>query len=489
MKFEKFRIFIKGFRLNIFQLVLLVVSLIAAIGLGLFVRNLTACWTLTSLPGILPQKCALSSGTSSQSTEQAGTGGSGGNPNSSSLLITPTLSAPMVELPPAWDGATRVTVLIIGLDYRDWEAGSGAPRSDTMMLLTIDPVTKTAGMLSIPRDMWVNIPDFGYNRINTAYSLGENWKLPGGGPGLAVRTVEDFLGIQIQYYAQIDFLTFERVIDEIGGVRITPAQTVVLDPLGADNNNVTLEAGVTYALPGELALAYARNRYTKDGDVDRAKRQQDVIFGIRERMMNYWPQLVPKIYPLYQELSAGIHMNMSLEDGIRLALLAREVPLNNISKGVIDFSMVRPITITLPDGGGTADILRPIPDQIRLLRDQIFTSGGTLSPLASGDSKKLMLSENAKVAVLNGTYTEGIAGKTMDYFKSIGMNVTESGNSGDKVNVTLLVDHTGKPYLLKYLMEIMNIGPSQVRTKFDPASPTDVDIIIGDDWAIRNPMP
>ena len=91
---------------------------------------------------------------------------------------TSTVSAPLVELPPAWDGASRVTVLIIGLDYRDWDAGSGAPRSDTMMLLTIDPQTKTAGMMSIPRDMWVNIPDFEYNRINTAYSLGESWKLP-----------------------------------------------------------------------------------------------------------------------------------------------------------------------------------------------------------------------------------------------------------------------------------------------------------------------
>ena len=74
-----------------------------------------------------------------------------------------------------------------------------------MILLTIDPLTKTAGMLSIPRDMWVNIPGFGYSRINTAYSLGEGSKLPGGGPELARKTVEQFIGVPIQYYAQIDF--------------------------------------------------------------------------------------------------------------------------------------------------------------------------------------------------------------------------------------------------------------------------------------------
>lgn len=475
-------------RLSVTQIIVWVVGIALAVTFGLIIRQITACWTLTSLPGAVPNHCSLISSDNGQSTVLPGTiqpVGSGTPSNAS----TQTVSAPVVDLPPVWDGATRVTVLILGLDYGDWEIGRSDPRTDTMMLLTIDPLTKTAGMLSIPRDMWVNVPDFGYNRINTAYSLGENWKLPGGGPGLAIKTVEEFLGIPIQYYAQIDFLTFERIIDEIGGVRVTPSQTVVIEPLGNNVNPVTLESGETYALPGNLALAYARARHTKDGDVDRAKRQQDVIFGIRERVMNYWPELVPKIYPLYQELSAGIHMNMTLEDALRLALLAREVPLDSIKKGVIDFTMISPITITLPNGEGSAAILRPIPDQIRILRDQIFSAGGILSPLASGETMQLMQSEGARVAVLNGTYTEGIASRTMDYFKSQGMNVTTSGNSGDKVSISVIIDHTGKPYLIKYLMSIMNLNPSQLRTRFDPASATDVDIIIGDDWVINNPMP
>jgi LCP family protein required for cell wall assembly len=477
-------------RPTIIQMIIWGLGFVLAIGLFLFTRNITACWTLTSLPGMSPQNCDSIPGTTSEQTNPSGTGAPVlGEGTQSVASTTPMVDVPMLDLPPAWDGATRVTVLIIGLDYRDWEAGSGAPRSDTMMLLTIDPLTKTAGMLSIPRDMWVNIPGFGYNRINTAYSLGESWKLPGGGPGLAVRTVEDFLGIPIQYYAQVDFLTFERLIDEIGGVKVTPSQTVTIDTLGNEDNPVTLEAGVSYALPGNLALAYARARHTKDGDVDRAKRQQDVIFGIRERVLNYWPELVPKIYPLYQELSAGIHMNMTMEDALRLAMLAREIKLDKIKKGVIDFTMAIPITIQLPDGGGAADILKPMPDQIRLLRDQIFSSGGALSPLATGDSTQLMLAEGSRVGVLNGTYTEGLAGKTADYFKAQGMNVTIADNSTDKVAVTLLVDHSGKPYLLKYLMGVMNIDSTQVRTSFDPNSATDVDIILGEDWAYSNPMP
>ena len=180
---------------------------------------------------------------------------------------------------------------------------------------------------------------------------------------------------------------------------------------------------------------------------------------------------------------------MTLEDALRLALLAREIDLKDINTGVIDFHMAIPITLTLPNGGGPADVLKPIPDQIRLLRDQIFTSSGALSPMASGDPTQLMQAEGSRVAVLNGTYTEGIAVRTADYFKSQGMNITSTDNSGDKVAVTVLVDHSGKPYLLKYLMAVMNIGSSQVRTRFDPDSVTDVDIIIGDDWAYKNPMP
>ena len=76
-------------------------------------------------------------------------------------------------MPKPWEGGERVTVLLMGLDYRDWEKGEGPPRTDTMILLTLDPVTETAGMMNIPRDLWVSIPGFDYGRINTAYPLGE----------------------------------------------------------------------------------------------------------------------------------------------------------------------------------------------------------------------------------------------------------------------------------------------------------------------------
>jgi anionic cell wall polymer biosynthesis LytR-Cps2A-Psr (LCP) family protein len=127
--------------------------------------------------------------------------------NPASPVMQPTLAP--------WDGIGRVTVLLLGLDYRDWDAGSDYSRSDTMILLTLDPLSRSAGILSVPRDLWVAIPGFKHGKINTAYYLGDAYKLPGGGPGLAVDTVEQFLGVPINYYAQIDFGAFVRFIDEI----------------------------------------------------------------------------------------------------------------------------------------------------------------------------------------------------------------------------------------------------------------------------------
>ncbi len=77
-----------------------------------------------------------------------------------------------------WDGVGRVTILLLGLDYRDWEAQTEHSRSDTMILLTLDPLTLSAGILSVPRDLWVAIPGFKHGKINTAYYLGDAYSLP-----------------------------------------------------------------------------------------------------------------------------------------------------------------------------------------------------------------------------------------------------------------------------------------------------------------------
>src|SRR5258706_4616392 len=139
--------------LSLGQIIFWGLALVLAIGGFFFVRNLVTCWKITPLPGTPPSTCGTVTGGVDGPVIVNGT-------PVANLAVPPTPepSIPESDLPPAWDGASRINILIIGLDYRDYLANDGPPRSDTMIVLTIDPLTKTAGMLSIPRDMWVTIP-------------------------------------------------------------------------------------------------------------------------------------------------------------------------------------------------------------------------------------------------------------------------------------------------------------------------------------------
>ena len=275
-------------------------------------------------------------------------------------------SAPVIEPElETWDGAGRVTILLLGLDFRDWSEDRDYSRSDTMILLTLDPLTRTAGILSIPRDLWVSIPGFKHNKINTAYFSGEAHKLPGGGPGLAVKTVEELLGVPINFYAQIDFAAFVRFIDEVEGVKIDVPEPITIDLLGGGpKTKKKLDAG-EQVLPGEWALAYARARNTEGGDFDRAFRQQQVILGIRDRVLDFQllPVLLGKADILYQELSSGILSNLSLDQFIILAFLASHaLPSSSKSRRIRSLKYVYS---RLPSRSGSTSSTRSI--EARLL--------------------------------------------------------------------------------------------------------------------------
>ncbi len=395
----------------------------------------------------------------------------------------PTLSSDPAPIP--WDGASRVTILVMGLDYRDWEAADGPPRTDTMILLTIDPLTKTAGMLNVPRDLWVSIPGFEYGRINTAYPLGIAFEVPGGGPALAMQTVESLVGVPIDYYAIIDFFAFEKFIDDLGGINMTVYSEITIDPIG-QANTVVMKPG-NYLFDGPTALAYARARHTAGGDFDRATRQQQVILAIKDRIIELGPaKLATRAPALYNELAAGIHTNLSLDDALRLGWLALDIPLESVKRGAI----APPNAVLMaksPDG--TQDILIPVPDQIRLIRDEVFASSSMASPiLSAGDERQNMQTEGAAIVVANGTYYEGLAATTQSYLVSQGAKVVSTQNS-EYTTYTKIIDYTGKPYTDRYLVNLMNITPYSIFFQYDPASQVDVLVVLGDDWAGNNPMP
>lgn len=427
------------------------------------VHDLAAAWSGTGLPSFQFN-------------------GSGGDLVATTPGVAPT-AVLLGEMPEPWSGTERVTILVLGLDFRDWERGDGPPRTDSMMLVTLDPVSETAGMLSIPRDLWVEIPAYGHGRINTAYFIGERDRLPGGGPALAVKTVEKFIGVSIQYYIQIDFSAFVRMVDEIGGVEIDVPQEIRVDPIGPDNT-VFLDPGVQI-LSGEVALGYARSRKTEGGDFDRARRQQQVAMAIRQQILklDMLPTLIAKATVLYQELASGIHTNLALDQMISLGLLAVQISPENVNRGVI----APPNNVTLETvlyGGKEAEVLKPVPDQIRLLRDEIFTATGAIGPSISVEEPgNAAEQEKARMAVLNGAGEEGLAGRTAELLGGLGFNVVEISNA-DRMDYpqTRVIDYTGNPYTTQYLLELMDLTQSQILFQTLPDSQIDLALIVGYDW-------
>jgi LCP family protein required for cell wall assembly len=227
----------------------------------------------------------------------------------------PTFLAPTLDTGqgPLWQGKDRVTILVMGIDARPDEAGYRT-RTDTMILAMIDPATKRASMLSIPRDLYVEIPGKGLERVNSAYVYG-------GGP-LAVQTIEYNLGIPIDYYVVVDFKVFITLVDEIDGIDLYVPKEIN-DPTYPDEyygyDPFYMPAGMQH-MDGETALKYARTR-KGDNDYERARRQQAVIMAIREKILTFkmLPTLIEKAPTLSAALADSVRTDMTLEEMIALA--------------------------------------------------------------------------------------------------------------------------------------------------------------------------
>jgi polyisoprenyl-teichoic acid--peptidoglycan teichoic acid transferase len=443
-----------------------------------FARSFTACWNLTGLPGVAPARCSNASDSTAQFNPQ-------GTPiaTEEAVLPAPPVAAPEVALPPAWDGASRINILFFGLRGGD-VSGEGCPAcTDTLILFTIDPITKTAGMLSIPRDLWVNIPGFGYSRINTAYTDGEGAKLPGGGAGLIMKTVEQLIGVPVHYYAQVDFDTFSKMVDRVGCIKVVPTEKLTLDPVGGGTDHVVITPGGERELCGWKALAYARIRKTAGGDTDRSRRQQQVVFALQQKIFDpeQFPKLIVQAPQIYSELSSGIHTNMPIEDAIKLAVLGKDISQSSVKTGIIDTTMVTFDNTIL--GGQAASVMKPMSDKIRVLRDEIFTSTGPLSPIAQGDPVSLMRAEEARVRIVDGTFTPGLDQRAGVWFQSQGVNVTEVGAANEVYSSTVVVVYGPKLYTLKYLQSTFGIPHTQIKFNPDPNSTVDIEVRLGSDIA------
>ncbi|MCP4427805.1 MAG: LCP family protein [Chloroflexi bacterium] len=253
---------------------------------------------------------------------------------------TPTLIPTSVP----WGGSTRVNILLMGIDRRPGEPF--VSRTDSMMVISIDPVGKSVSILSIPRDLYVVIPGRGRDRINTAFVYGAAGNNPAGGAALAMQTVEYNLGVHINHYILVDFSAVIQGIDTLGGIDVNVPFTIN-DPTYPDMyygyDPLFIPAGWQH-LDGALALKYARTRHM-DTDFGRAQRQQQVILAARDKALGLGINgLLAKAPIFYQQLEQSIRTDLTLDQIVQLAKTAGEIPSENIRSDVLDFDYVSSFT-------------------------------------------------------------------------------------------------------------------------------------------------
>jgi LCP family protein required for cell wall assembly len=273
-----------------------------------------------------------------------------------------------------WQDPRRVSVLLMGIDQRAGEQGTFP--TDTIILFSIDPVGKTAAILSIPRDLWVEYPGLqSQGRINAANILGDEINYPGGGgPAFAVKSVEKVLGVRIQYYVLINFEVFYKFVDAIGPIEVCPEQTIHDDqyPDGSYGYiTVHFDPGCQ-ELDSERLLQYARVRHN-DSDIGRSQRQQEVIMSIRKKVLTTGgvTALLPEAPSLWESMQNNIRTNLTFEDMVRLARTAEGIAPENIRQDQITFADVE--IGTSPDG---EQILVPIDSDIRSKVLDLFRPAG-----------------------------------------------------------------------------------------------------------------
>lgn len=401
-------------------------------------------------------------------------------PTLQSTMGTPLPGTPVVEPRKVWDGKERVNILALGVDQRTYEDGPW--RTDTMIVLTLDPVTMTGGMLSIPRDLWVPIPGYEEGRINTAHYLGDAYDYPGGGPALAVKTVQYNLGVPIHYYARVNFEAFEELIDLIGGIDIEVDEEISDSSYPCDDgpcyDPLYIAAGSQH-MDGKTALRYARTRYSAGGDFDRARRQQQVLMAIFDKVtsLRMLPQLITKAPRLWDTLQGSFETNLRLDEIIALANLVVQIDRDDIGSGVMDQHYTQ--FWTTPSG---QQVLIPVRERMRELRDYLFTSKAP-SPDVEDPAARLQ-EEAATIAVLNGTTTAGLAGRTSDFLVGKGLEIalTDNADLSDYAD-SLIIVYTGKNYTADMIANVLGLPQTAVVHGADDGADYDITVILGADFA------
>ncbi|RMD50547.1 LytR family transcriptional regulator [Candidatus Parcubacteria bacterium] len=354
----------------------------------------------------------------------------------------------------------RINFLLLGVGG----AGHAGPElSDTIIFASYKPSNGKVGLLSIPRDLTVPIPDYGYRKINHINAYGELQK-EGYGPELASEIIGGLLNQPIHYYIKVDFAGFEQLIDAIGGVRIYVDNSFVDNtyPDGEDSvKTISFEKG-WQTMDGETALMYARSRHGSNGegsDFARAQRQQKIILAVKNKLFSASTLLNPtKLNRLINTFQDNVDTNLTFWEIMKLAKEAGGIDFDNINTKVLEPGENGTLYATTING---AYVLLPKRDDwspIQEIAANILNNESQNSIAQNDDNNNDEPIDSARIEIKNGTSISGLAFQTSQLLANSDFTVVNIGNADSRdYKKTIIYDLTEgeKAEQLKQLQDFL----------------------------------
>lgn len=355
------------------------------------------------------------------------------------------------------EGDGRVNVLLLG---KGGGNHPGADLTDSILVVSIDPIAKEASLLSIPRDLWVRVPDYWSMKINSVYSsakqkaLTENNENESAANEEGVKVLSDVLeetiGIPIHYYSVVNFDAFKQTVDAVGGISINVKEPLYDYNIAWENGGSSLIADAgPQSFNGQKALLYARSRYTSS-DFARGERQREIVVGLKEKILQLGTFSNPvAVTKLINAVGDNVSTNISLGEMMRMYEIAKTIPTTSIAS--IGFTDEPNVLVKTGQVGDQSVVIprRGVDDFSEI---QSFVRNA----LRDGFLK----SENATVIVLNGTNSPGLATVRAEELKSFGYNVVlvDDAPTSD-YQATVLLDTTNgyKKYTKRYLEQRLGV--------------------------------
>ncbi|MGL5256840.1 MAG: LCP family protein [Proteocatella sp.] len=384
----------------------------------------------------------------------------------------------------------RVNVLLMGVDTLENEGDGKGTRTDTIMVLSIDPTTKTGFILSLPRDTRVKLANGGdYDKVNHAHSYG--------GTELAISTIKDFLQIPIHHYVKLDYRALFKTVDDLGGIEVdVPIDMKYKDTRSEPPLNVDLKKGVQ-TLNGEQAMGFVRFRKGyPNQDLGRIQAQQAFLDALIKKMTS--PASIMNIPNYIDTMSKYVETDMDMKTMLIVAKQALSVDTARIEKKTVpgEPDMINGVSYYEPNAEELSAMLDyllsgnyPVPETEATAEgtegtSQTGTQSGTASKAAPQAQAKAPVKDtsNYKIQVLNGSGISGVARRATDLLKIEEISVTSTGNASNFDNENTIVYYKDDSNFASQIRNILKVGKIEKGTKDIVSSEPDIVVVLGKDF-------